>query len=192
MLLPGLVAAAVGYVIFVGFGGWGGLGSQALAVPGLPPYNGTHIYDLLVGVVIGVLAAARRHGLQANREATRRRQAPLGMPAVLILGGLAVGLAAQIADWLGATRRTSSSPARRACRRSSRRTRRRSSSILLLAKAIGYAICLGCGFRGGPVFPAIFLGVALAMFAVIWFDVSPTVAVAVGAAAGVAAAHGCS
>jgi len=37
------------------------------------------------------------------------------------------------------------------------------------------------------VFPAIFLGVALATFAVILFDVSPTLAVAVGAAAGVAA-----
>ena len=59
--------------------------------------------------------------------------------------------------------------------------------VLLAAKAVAYAICLGCGFRGGPVFPAIFLGIALAMFAVIWFDVSPTVAVAVGAAAGVAA-----
>ena len=38
-----------------------------------------------------------------------------------------------------------------------------------------------------PVFPAIFLGVALGTFAVIWFDVSPTLVVAVGAAAGMAA-----
>ena len=37
-----------------------------------------------------------------------------------------------------------------------------------------------------PRLPAIFLGVALATFAVIWFDVSPTLAVAVGAAAGMA------
>jgi H+/Cl- antiporter ClcA len=59
--------------------------------------------------------------------------------------------------------------------------------VLLAAKALGYAICLGCGFRGGPVFPAIFLGVGLAMFAVIAFDVSPTLAVAVGTSAGIAA-----
>jgi H+/Cl- antiporter ClcA len=57
---------------------------------------------------------------------------------------------------------------------------------LLAAKALGYAICLGCGFRGGPVFPAIFLGVGLGALAVVWFDVSPTLAVAVGAAAGMA------
>jgi H+/Cl- antiporter ClcA len=57
----------------------------------------------------------------------------------------------------------------------------------MLAKAIGYGISLGCGFRGGPVFPAIFLGIALAAFAHIWFDTSPTWAVAVGAAAGMTA-----
>jgi H+/Cl- antiporter ClcA len=37
------------------------------------------------------------------------------------------------------------------------------------------------------VFPAIFLGAALATFPVIWWDVSPTLAVAIGAAAGMAA-----
>ena len=37
------------------------------------------------------------------------------------------------------------------------------------------------------VFPAIFLGVALAMLTGLWFDTSPTFAVAVGAAAGMAA-----
>ena len=48
-------------------------------------------------------------------------------------------------------------------------------------------MCLGCGFRGGPVFPAIFLGVALATLCVVAFDVSPTLAVAAGTAAGAAA-----
>jgi chloride channel protein, CIC family len=35
-LLPGFVAAAVGYVIFVGFGDWGGLNTPGLVVPHLP------------------------------------------------------------------------------------------------------------------------------------------------------------
>ena len=59
--------------------------------------------------------------------------------------------------------------------------------VLVVAKGIAYAISLSCGFRGGPVFPAIFLGVALAMLAVVAFDVSPTLAVAVGATAGMVA-----
>ena len=59
---------------------------------------------------------------------------------------------------------------------------------VLAAKAIAYGICLGCGFRGGPVFPAIFIGVALAALAVVALDMSPTVAIAMGTAAGMAAA----
>jgi H+/Cl- antiporter ClcA len=59
--------------------------------------------------------------------------------------------------------------------------------VLLAAKGLGYAVCLGCGFRGGPAFPAVFLGVAIAMLPVIAFDVSPTWAVAVGTAGGMAA-----
>jgi H+/Cl- antiporter ClcA len=59
--------------------------------------------------------------------------------------------------------------------------------LLLAAKALGYAVSLGCGFRGGPVFPAVFLGIAPATVAVNLLDVSPTLAVAVGTAAGMAA-----
>ena len=59
--------------------------------------------------------------------------------------------------------------------------------ILLVAKLLAYTVSLGCGFRGGPVFPAIFLGVALASLTVVVFDVSPTLAIAVGAGAGTAA-----
>ena len=60
--------------------------------------------------------------------------------------------------------------------------------ILLVAKGIGYAVCLGCGFRGGPVFPAIFLGVALAALGQVVCSTSrrPST-IAVGAAAGMAA-----
>ena len=60
-------------------------------------------------------------------------------------------------------------------------------AVMIVAKFLAYGVSLGCGFRGGPIFPAIFLGVALASLAVVWFDVSPTFAIAVGAAAGMAA-----
>ena len=103
VLLPGFVAAAIGYVIFIGFGNWGGLHQQSLAVPDLPPYNGTHVYDLIVAVAVGVADRRRDH-----RRAPRRAGVAgpglrrLGMPPLLLGGGLAVGLIAQIADWLGA------------------------------------------------------------------------------------------
>jgi H+/Cl- antiporter ClcA len=39
LLVPGLVAAACGYLIFTGIGDWGGLDTTKLAVPGLPRYE---------------------------------------------------------------------------------------------------------------------------------------------------------
>ena len=59
--------------------------------------------------------------------------------------------------------------------------------LLLVAKAVAYVVSLTCGFRGGPIFPALFLGIGLATFPVVWFGTSPTLAIAVGAAAGMAA-----
>jgi H+/Cl- antiporter ClcA len=187
-LLPGLVAAACGYVIFVGLGDWGGLDATALSVPGLPEYEGTSIPDLLVGLIVGVLAAVLivgvRH-LAAGIDGPGGRR--LGMPALLIGGGLAVGVLAQLADVLGANSQDVLFSGQASVPDLVAQDSTKIVLILLVAKAIGYAISLGSGFRGGPVFPAIFVGVALAMLAVNLFDVSPTLAVAVGAAAGMAA-----
>ena len=188
VLIPGFVAAAIGYVIFVGLGTWGGLHAQSLAVPDLPPYNGTHVYDLLVAIVVGVGAAlivalVRR----AASDIAGPRFDRLGLPTLLVGGGLAVGLLAQTADWLGANSQDVLFSGQAGVPSLAAADSTKIVLIVLVAKAAGYAICLGCGFRGGPVFPAIFLGIALAELTHVWFDVSPTLAVAVGAAAGMAA-----
>ena len=186
-LVPGMVAAAVGYVLFVGLGSWGGLNTTALAVPDLPVYQGTHVLDLLVGVAVGiadtlVIGTVRRGAARLAGTAPR-----LGMPALLLAGGLAVGLLAQAADLLGGDSQEVLFSGQSAI---PNLDTEQSASIVLVvvaAKAAAYGVSLGCGFRGGPVFPAIFTGIGLAMFAVIPLDVSPTLAVAVGAGAGMAA-----
>jgi H+/Cl- antiporter ClcA len=185
-LLPGLVAASVGYVLFDGLGSWGGLAKAPLAVPDLPLYNGTRVVDLLLAIVVGVLAAAlitvvRRFAASVLARAKGR------MFVGLVVGGLGVGLVAEVARLLGANSQDvlfsgqSSLPALIVVGSAG------TLLVLLLGKAIGYAISLGCGFRGGPVFPAIFIGTAIASFAVVWWGVSPTWAVAVGTAAGMTA-----
>lgn len=188
ILLPGLVAAAVGYLIFVGLGDWGGLDETTFVVPDLPVYQGTHVLDLLVALVVGVAAAllvtlVRRAAVSVGDRGERR----LGAARLLIAGGLAVGLLALLADLLGADSRDVLFSGQSAVPTIVREDSTAVVLIVLAAKAIAFAVCLGCGFRGGPVFPAIFLGVALATLAVVLFDVSPTLAVAVGTAAGVAA-----
>jgi H+/Cl- antiporter ClcA len=186
LLLPGFVAAATGFVVFTGFGNWGGLGTAPISVPGLPEYTGTHLIDLLIAIAVGLVAAVvltgvRRLGVLVNALEHR------SMMLVLPLGGLAIGCLAEATNLLGGHANDvffsgqASVPVVIA---------EGSGWIVLLlfvAKGLGYAISLGCGFRGGPVFPAIFLGVALGSFAELAFGVSPTLAVAVGAAGGMAA-----
>ena len=188
-LLPGLVAAAVGYVLFIGFGNWGGLSHQGLAVPGLPPYHGTHLGDLLLALVVGVVTAVlvlatRRVAWRVADVAARR------WVLVLFGGGLAVGLVAEAARLLGAGSQNVLFSGQSALPAEIAETSAATLLVLVIAKAIGYAISLGCGFRGGPVFPAIFLGVGVASFSVIWFNTSTAWAVAIGAAAGMAAGTG--
>ena len=109
------------------------------------------------------------------------------MPVLLLAGGLAVGLLALLADALGAQPNEILFSGQSAIPEV---IREQSTSVLLLilaAKAIAYAVSLASGFRGGPIFPAVFLGIGIATLPVVWFDVSPTLAIAVGAAAGMAA-----
>jgi H+/Cl- antiporter ClcA len=187
-LLPGFVAAGSGGLIFTGVAGWSGLHQQNLALPGIPDYETVRIVDLawcgLVAVGVAVIVvAARRAGFRVARHAAVRP-----VPA-LVAAGLLVGLVAVVFRALGDRpvdlvlfSGQSEMPALIA---------EGSAGVLLLlvvAKSLAYALSLGSGFRGGPVFPAIAIGTALAVAAA---DLLPglavTPAVATGVAAGVAA-----
>ena len=189
LLLPGLVAAALGYLIFTGFGGFGGIDQTTLAVPDLPAYDGTSIPDLLVGVAVGVLAAiliGAVHRLARGVDGLEGRR--LGITSLLIVGGALVGALALVADGLGANPQDVLFSGQESLPDLLAENSAGIVVVLLAAKGLAYAISLGAGFRGGPVFPAIFIGVGLTTLAVIAFDVSTTLAVAVGTAAGMAAA----
>lgn len=186
-LLPGFVAAAVGYLIFVGLGDWGGLDAPGLTVPGLEVYEGTQILDLVAAVGAGVATALLLAWIRPL--ATRMAEAGetrLGLARLLFAGALAIGLIALLADALGANDQDVLFSGQ-----SSIAPLVASSTgvvlVLLIAKGLAYAISLASGFRGGPIFPAVFIGVGVATLPVIWFDVSPTFAIAAGAAAGMAA-----
>jgi H+/Cl- antiporter ClcA len=188
-LLPGLVAAAIGYVIFVGFGSWGGLHETALTVPGLPPYHhGLHPGDLLIGIGVGIAAALVIRAVRLIGGAVDGLTHGRGrLPLLLVAGGLAVGLLALLARALGANSQDVLFSGQSSVPSLVEQGSLKIVLVLLVAKALGYAISLGSGFRGGPVFPAIFLGVALSTVAEIVFGISPTLAVTVGTAAGMAA-----
>ena len=185
ILMPGLVAAAIGYTIFIGLGPWGGLPAGTLAVPSLEPYDGTSIPDLAAGMVVGVatavlIAATRAGGTQISQRAS-------GVPLVTVIGGIAIGLLALAASGLGAAPGDVLFSGQASIPVLASTSSAGLVLVLLTAKAIGYAISLGAGFRGGPIFPAVFLGVAVASIGTTVLGLSPTLAIAMGASAGMAA-----
>jgi H+/Cl- antiporter ClcA len=157
-------------------------------VPNLPAYDGTHVVDLLIAVAVGLTTAVAIAVVRRLATNVAGRGEPrLGMPALLLAGGLAVGLLAELADLLGANSQDVLFSGQSSVPDLLAQDSTKIVVILFVAKGLAYAVCLGCGFRGGPVFPALFIGVALATLTIVWFDVSPTLALAVGAAAGTAA-----
>jgi H+/Cl- antiporter ClcA len=57
VLVPGLLAAGVGALIFVGLDDWTGYGTFTLSIPGAPAFTTPTGYELLWALVIGVAAA---------------------------------------------------------------------------------------------------------------------------------------
>ena len=187
-LLPGFVAAGTGAVVFTGVAGWDGLHQTNLALPSLPPYETLRLTDLgwclVMAVVVAVLIVAIRH--LAHRISVQSRLGPAGLLVVagLLVGALAVafrGFADRPVDLVLFSGQAELPDI----------VAEGSAGVLLLlvaAKGLAYALSLGAGFRGGPVFPAIAIGVAVGMLAA---DVLPgldtTPAVAAGIAAGTTA-----
>ncbi len=187
-LLPGFVAAGTGALVFTGVDGWSGLHQTNLALPALPPYDSVRIVDLawcmLIAVVVAAVIVALRH--VAHGIAVQSRLNPV---ALLVAAGLAVGALAVV------FRGTADRPVDLVLFSGQAElpavVAEGSAWVLVLlvaTKGLAYALSLGAGFRGGPVFPAIALGVACAMVAAnVLPGLDTTPAVAAGIAAGTTA-----
>jgi H+/Cl- antiporter ClcA len=143
------------------------------------------VVGIATAVVIGLVnRLARWLGIAgAERFGTSGR----GITVFLVVGGLAVGLLALGAEAFGVSSQDVLFSGQTAIPSVVAQTSVATLAVLLVAKALAYVVSLASGFRGGPIFPALFLGIGLAAFAVELLDVSPTLAIAVGAAAGMAA-----
>ena len=156
--------------------------ATTLSVPGLPVYDGVHLRDLVVAVGGSVCC------LPCSPKSSggwRRESQALGGRGSEWRGHCCWGRWPSawwrwFADGLGASSQDVLFSGQASIPSLVGEDSARIVIVLLAAKALAYAVCLGCGFRGGPVFPAIFLGVAVAMVAAIAFDMSPTLALAVG------------
>jgi H+/Cl- antiporter ClcA len=160
VLVPGLLAAGIGTLVFVGLDNWTGYGTFSLAIPNIPAFTSPTVAEFFWAIGIGLLAAVvgtaiRRVGL-ALQPRVERRMVML-MPVVgLGIGAMAVifgeltthpssevlfsgqdalpGLIHGAAGWsVGAL------------------------ILLAVCKGVAYGLALS-SYRGGPTFPGMFIG----------------------------------
>jgi H+/Cl- antiporter ClcA len=188
VLLPGFVAAGTGALVFTGVGDWSGVHTESLSLPALPDYGTVRIADLAWCLVVSVTIAFVVVGIKHLAHELAVRSAPRADLA-LVAAGLLVGLLA--VSFRAAADRPVDLVLFSGQTELPDVVAEGSASVLLLlvvAKGLAYALSLGVAFRGGPVFPAIAIGVALGvMSSNILPGLDTTPAVAIGIAAGTAA-----
>jgi H+/Cl- antiporter ClcA len=162
VLVPGLLAAGVGSLIFIGLDAWTGLGTFSLAIPGLPhvgnPTGAGFLWALAIGLIAVPLGSAIRWlGLFLRPHVERRLV--LATPVVaLAIAGLAIAYAAATGKGSADVLFSGQSDLGPLITHSASYTV--GALLLLLAcKGLAYGASLS-SFRGGPTFPAMFLGAA--------------------------------
>jgi H+/Cl- antiporter ClcA len=162
VLLPGLLAAGIGSLIFTGLDNLTGLGTFSLALPGLPGFGQPTVAEFGWAIVIGVAAALvgpaiRWLGrfLQTYADKWTMLVAPLAGVAVAVFAIIyaeATGKPTSDVlfsgqDQLGPLITHAASYSVGAL------------LLLMVCKGLAYGVSLS-SFRGGPTFPAMFIGAA--------------------------------
>ncbi|MEE4542593.1 chloride channel protein [Streptomyces sp. V4-01] len=162
VLVPGLLASGIGALMFTGLGSWTGLGTYSLTLPDVPHAGAPDAAGFGWALVIGVAAALLGAGIRWLALGLLKVVARRRLPATVLAGAAVGAIALGYAEWTGhpasgvlysgqsglgpllATRAQYSGGA---------------LAVLVLCKAAAYCVSLSA-FRGGPVFPSMFVGAA--------------------------------
>jgi H+/Cl- antiporter ClcA len=187
VLLPGLVAAGIGSLVFVGLGSWSGFSTAAWSLSPfpLPAYGGPGWGDFGWTVLLSIVTAIVVFGvLELSRlvlRFVRTRRFVLTIVAGLAVGGLAIAFA-EATGYAPNAVLFSGESAFSSLFASAATISLGSLALLLVFKGLAWSISMS-SFRGGPTFPAIFLGVVAGLMAahLPGYSETPAVAVLIGA-----------
>jgi H+/Cl- antiporter ClcA len=169
VLLPGLLAAGIGSLVFIGLGSFSGFSTAAWSLSPfpLPAFGGPGWGDFGWTIVLSVVVAAGVFGIMELARWAKRvvdaKPFVLTIAAGLLVGGLAIAFAEATG---GSTHAVlfSGEEAFGSLFGSAATVSLSTLWLLLVFKGLAWSISLG-NFRGGPTFPALFLGVVAGLLA---------------------------
>jgi H+/Cl- antiporter ClcA len=185
VLVPGLLAAGIGTLIFIGLDSLTGFGTFSLALPGLPPFDRPTGAMFGWAIVFGLVAPFLGRAIQVLAQALRphvERRMMLLMPVLgLVIAGLAIGFG-EATDKSSSEVLFSGQDAMGPLLDQAASWSVGALLLLVLCKGLAYALSLS-SFRGGPIFPAMFIGAAAGMAAshLPGLELVPAVAMGIGA-----------
>jgi H+/Cl- antiporter ClcA len=162
VLLPGLLAAGIGALVFIGLGNWAGFGVGTLTIPDLPHEGRPDLAQFGWALVIGVAAAfvgtaIQRGALWLQPHVNGRRL--LWTPLVgLAVAGLAIAYAEGTGKSSSDVLFSGQSALPHLLLQHADYTAG-ALTLLIVCKSLAYGLSLSA-FRGGPIFPALFVGAA--------------------------------
>uniref|UniRef100_A0AAU3HYX2 Chloride channel protein n=1 Tax=Streptomyces sp. NBC_01393 TaxID=2903851 RepID=A0AAU3HYX2_9ACTN len=185
VLVPGLLAAGVGSLIFTGLDTWTGLGTYSLSMTQVPPADRPTLaafgWAILAGLAAAILGEAIRRSGQHMQKHVQRRRLPLTVAMGVLIGLLALLYATITGKPISGVLFSGESTIGPLL--ADHATYSLGTLLLLvLFKSLAYSASLSA-FRGGPVFPSLFVGGAggLAMSHLPGLDATTGFALGMGA-----------
>jgi H+/Cl- antiporter ClcA len=160
VLVPGLLAAGVGSLIFIGLNSWTGFGDFSLAIPDIPTFTTPDIAEFGWAVGIGIAAAVLGSGIRRLalllQPVVERRRVSLTPVAGIAVAGLAI-VFAEWSDESASQVLFSGQNALPGLIEQAESWTVGALLLLIVCKSLAYSASLSA-FRGGPTFPGMFIG----------------------------------
>jgi H+/Cl- antiporter ClcA len=162
VLAPGLLAAGIGTLIFIGLDNWTGLGTFSLAIPDIPSAGSPGVSEFLWAIVIGVIAAILGAGIKRLAlllQPIVERRMLLLTPIVGIAIGVVVLIFVEVTGKNSAQVLFSGQEQLPGLIEGAPGWSVGALLMLIVCKGLAYSLSLS-SFRGGPIFPSMFIGAA--------------------------------
>ncbi len=160
-LTPIYVSLSAGYLVMTGLGPYTGLGTHSLSVAGLPPLDRLPLLSIVLSIVVAVLAAVITLGARAIGWQAWRRARSHPVPVLFLGAALIVAVALMTMRLSGLPLETVLFDGEGGIPDLIASQSAGAVAIATLGRMIVYGIALGAGFRGGPIFPSVAMGVGV-------------------------------